>query len=159
MNPVLLLSIWTVFAKLTKPVVQFLRQYGVQMILYLDDLLVAALNTSVVARHIHCTVASDILCFVINRGKNVTVPEGRLPSCQTSIHRTGSYQVVISRSSSSQPSVVEGSPQRQLLGSQMENKHICRDRVRCVKARMESSLLEGEIGDGQQQRQSSISIY
>lgn len=68
-----------VFSKVTKPVVQFLRQQGIHCILYLDDLLVAAPNSRALLQDLSTVLWLLVaLGFVINTQKSVTLPTHRL---------------------------------------------------------------------------------
>ena len=52
-----------VFTKVTKPIVQFLRQLGIYLIIYLDDLLLAASSTTQMLQDGKCIFSTSLTYF------------------------------------------------------------------------------------------------
>ena len=68
-----------VFTKVTKPIVQFLRQLGIHLIFYLDDLLLAAPNTTQLLQDLSTVLQLfTALGFLINYPKSIMHPTQRL---------------------------------------------------------------------------------
>ena len=64
-----------VFSKVTKPIAQFLRQLGIHLIIYLDDLMLAAPSESQLLQDLSTALWLFVaLGFIINIPKSVTVP-------------------------------------------------------------------------------------
>ena len=64
-----------VFSKVTKPIAQFLRQLGIHLIVYLDDLLLAAPSKDLLLQNLSTVIWLFIsLGFLINIPKSVTTP-------------------------------------------------------------------------------------
>ena len=70
-----------VFTKVTKPIVQFLRQLGIHLIIYLHDLLLAAPNTIQLLQDRYLStvlILFNALVFLINYPKSIMHPTQRL---------------------------------------------------------------------------------
>ena len=64
-----------VFSKVTKPITQFLRQSGIHLIMYLDDLMLAAPSKNQLLQDLSTTLwLFTALDFIVNIPKSVTVP-------------------------------------------------------------------------------------
>ena len=64
-----------VFTKITKPVVALLRQLGIRLIIYLDDLLIMTQSKEMLNYHFSTTFhLLDNLGFMINYLKSVLIP-------------------------------------------------------------------------------------
>ena len=64
-----------VFSKVTKPIVQFLKQLGIHLIVYLDDLLLAAPSKDLLLQNLSTVIWLFIsLGFLISIPKSVTTP-------------------------------------------------------------------------------------
>ena len=64
-----------VFSKVTKPITQFLHQLGIHLIIYLDDLMLAAPSESQLLQDLSTALWLFVaLGFIINIPKSVTVP-------------------------------------------------------------------------------------
>ena len=61
------------FSKITKPAVQFLRQVGIHIIIYLDDMLLVSPTKSSLAQDL-----STVLGFLINIPKTTVVPSSEI---------------------------------------------------------------------------------
>ena len=67
------------FTKLTKPIVQFLRKIGIRLLIYLDDMLIAAQSENNLLEHLSTVLwLFTALGFIINVSKSVLVPTKQL---------------------------------------------------------------------------------
>ena len=74
-----LASTLRVFTKLMKPVVGLLRQLGIRLMIYLDDMLIMAKSRAIALQH--ASTALDLLQglgFMINYLKSVLVPSTKM---------------------------------------------------------------------------------
>ena len=68
-----------IFTKLLKPVTAFLRERGVRLIIYIDDILVMAQSRSLAYHHLHLVVdLLELLGFIINYQKSILTPTQEL---------------------------------------------------------------------------------
>lgn len=64
-----------VFTKTTKPVITILRTLGLRIIIYIDDILIMAINQQLVREHTKCLIfLLENLGFTINKEKSMTEP-------------------------------------------------------------------------------------
>jgi hypothetical protein len=64
-----------VFTKILKPVVAFLRERGIRLVIYLDDVLIMASSKDLVLQHLHLVIGLfTSLGFLVNAEKSVFLP-------------------------------------------------------------------------------------